>query len=62
MRRPGTKNNANMQAIADFTKMIELHPNEAIGYISRAKAYQRIGKSNLARKDNERAQGLGLKE
>lgn len=46
------------KAIADFTKMIELHPNEPIGYISRAEVYEMIGKSSLAKKDNERAKGL----
>jgi tetratricopeptide (TPR) repeat protein len=43
------------KAIGDYTRMIQIHPGEPVGYNSRAKAYQQIGKKDLAKKDFEKA-------
>lgn len=43
------------QALADFTKVIELDPTQARGYGARAAIYKKMGKLDLAKKDEEQA-------
>lgn len=52
----------NDRAISDFTRAIEMDPYFAIGYIERAKIYDRIGKTDLARKDRTEADKRGYQD
>jgi tetratricopeptide (TPR) repeat protein len=46
-------------ALADYARMIELKPTDAIGFTSRGRLYQKLGKKSLADKDFERAKKCG---
>jgi Tfp pilus assembly protein PilF len=47
------------QALADFTKVIELDPTRANGYKARAMVYREMKKNDLAEADEKKARELG---
>ena len=49
------------EAVADFTQAIELAPNSAKAYRMRAEVYELLGKSDLARADEQQASLLYLR-
>ena len=46
-------------AIADFTRALELDPNNALIYRARAHVYRDMGKATLAEADEKKALELG---
>lgn len=42
------------KAVDDYTSVIRIVPKDPMGYGSRAKAYERLGKNDLAAKDYAR--------
>jgi tetratricopeptide (TPR) repeat protein len=49
------------KAIEDFSKGIELHPKSGRAYYERGLAYAKLGKSDLADKDQQKAKELSYK-
>ena len=49
----------NEEAIADYTKAIELDPKDAINYSARGRAYKAVGKNEEAEADSAMAKALG---
>ena len=47
------------EAIVDLSKAVCLDPKYGKAFYNRAKAYEKLGKSDLAKKDQETAQELG---
>ncbi len=45
------------EALADFTRSIELYPQESV-FIDRANVYRKMGKIDLAEADERRAREL----
>lgn len=52
----------NDRALSDFTRAIEIDPLYAVGYIERARLYDKIGKTEQARKDRKEADTRGFNE
>jgi tetratricopeptide (TPR) repeat protein len=46
------------EAVADFTKAIELDPKNVIAYDNRGKAYKALGKTKEAEEDFAKAKAL----
>ncbi len=63
IKKPGTTvtKGDNQQAIADYTKAIQLNDKEGWAYFNRSKVYERLRDNEKAKADCIKARQLGIK-